>query len=84
MIYGRFGGRMTIQRMARLSDVKELDGRKPDKQDKAALAADSYVVVSDDAGKLRLYHLSFLKADGGWAEISAVVMAVKANSGIAP
>lgn len=83
MIYGRFGNRVTIQRLAKLSDIKELDGRKPDKQDREALANDAYVVVSDDYNKLRLYHVGFLRADGGSVEISAVVEGCKANGGLA-
>lgn len=84
MIYGRTGNKVTIQRMAKLEDVKALEGRKPDKQDREAIANESYVVVSDDDGKLRLYHLAFLRADNGAVEIGAVVDACKANSGKAP
>jgi len=79
VIYGRFGNVVTIERMAVLADVKALDNRKADKQDKAAIAAGAYVVVRDtDDGKLRLYHLAFLRADDGSREITAAIERVKA------
>ena len=84
MIYGQFGNPVVIQRIAKLEDIKALDGRKPDKQDRLALENDSYVVVSDEKGKLRLYHQGNLRADAGSVEISAVVEACRKNGGIAP
>jgi hypothetical protein len=85
MIYGRAGTQVVIQRIAVLADVKALDLRKPDKQDRDAIANGSYVVVTDIANdKLRLYHLAFLRADNGSAEITAVLEAMKANGGVAP
>lgn len=76
MIYGRFGVELTIERLAVLSDVKELDKRKPDKQDKEALANDAYVVVRfNDNGSLRLYHVAYLRADGGIKEINEALYA---------
>jgi len=75
MIYGRFGNPVTIKRRGTLDDVRKLDGRKPDKQDREALALGSYVVVECD-GKERLYHLAFLRADGGIREIDAAMEAV--------
>jgi len=84
MIYGRTGNRVTIQRLAKIEDVKALDKRKPNEVDREAIAGDSYVVTSDEHGTLRLYHLAFLRADGGGVEISAVVAACKANDGVAP
>ena len=77
MIYGRFGNVVTIERMAVLADVKVLDNRRADKHDKAALVAGSYVVVRGTDDKLRLYHLAFLRADGGSREITAAIEAVK-------
>lgn len=83
MIYGH-SGRVTIQRLAVLDDVKTLEGRKPDKIDREALRNNSYVVVSDEDGKLRLYHQAYLRADGGSREISAVIEACLKNGGRAP
>lgn len=80
MIYGRFGDPVEIVRRAVLADVRELDHRKPDKQDRDALAAGSYVVIRDlDSGALRLYHLAFLRADDGAREITAVIEVLDAT-----
>lgn len=86
-IYGRVGQRVIIQRLGTLKDVSKLDGRKPDKQDREAVKLNAYVVVSEaerDDGKLRLYHIAFLRADDGAREIGAVIDACKANGGRAP
>lgn len=87
-IYGRFGNPVTIQRLAKLEDVKELDGRKHDKHDRDRLALDCYVVVSDEdpeaLRRLRLYDIVYLRADDGSKEISAVIEACKKNGGLAP
>jgi NAD(P)H-flavin reductase len=68
MIYGRAGGEVTILRTAILADVKRLESRNPDKQDKDAIKAGSYVVVKLH-GVERLYHQAFLRASGGALEI---------------
>jgi hypothetical protein len=71
MIYGRFGNQVRVLRYATTDDVKKLDGRKPDKQDREAIKSGSYVVVADaDSGKERLYHQAFLRADRGSVEIT--------------
>ena len=75
-IYGRWGNVVTVERYAVLADVKRLDGRKPDKQDLAALEAGSYVVVRDEGGKERLYHQAYLRADDGAREIGAILAKV--------
>jgi hypothetical protein len=73
-IYGRFGHELTIERMATLADIKPLTGRKPDKIDRESLERGSYVVVVyKDDGKRDLYHLGYLRADGGWSEIQAAI-----------
>lgn len=73
-IYGRFGHELTIERMAVLADIKPLTGRKPDKIDKQSIENGSYVVVvHKDDGKRDLYHLGYLRADGGFAEISKAI-----------
>ena len=77
MIYGRFGDPVTIKRVATLEDVKLLDGRKPDKQDRDAIEKGSYVVVAEDDGAERLYHLAYLRADDGSREITAAIEALR-------
>ncbi len=79
MIYGRGGYPVKIKRLAVLADIKRLDFRKPDKHDRAALESRSYVVVDvtyerGDSAEL-LYHLAFLRADGGSREITAAINA---------
>jgi hypothetical protein len=83
-IYGRVGQRVVIQRLGTLNDVRELDKRKPDKQDREAVKLHAYVVVSESDYRLRLYHVAFLRADDGAREIGAVVDACLANGGRAP
>lgn len=83
VIYGNFHtpedpNVLTIVRMGTLDDVKKLDKRRPDKIDKQAVELGSYVVVIQN-GKERLYHIGYLRADGGWPEISAAIEAVKGN-----
>jgi len=68
-IYGRWGSVVTIVREGTLEDVRKLDQRKPDKQDKQAQEAGSYVVVRFEDGMEQLYHLGFLRADDGFAEV---------------
>lgn len=88
MIYGRFHcdefpNIVTILRIGTLDDVMRLDGRKPDKIDKQAVGLGSYVVVREKdglgAGKERLYHIGYLRADNGWNEISNAIEAIKAK-----
>jgi hypothetical protein len=70
MIYGRFGDTVTVERYATIADVKRLDGRKPDKQDRQMIENNAYVIVTSvDDGKERLYAIAFLRADGGLSEI---------------
>ena len=81
-IYGRFGVEIIIKRRAVLGDVQKLDNRKPDKQDREAIKAGSYWVVDfvgtkDRDGRDRLYHLAYLRADGGIAEIDAACKATE-------
>lgn len=74
MIYGRSGEPCTIVRVGTLADVRTLDNRKPDKTDRAAVESGSYVVVRfvDDDTE-RLYHLAFLRADGGSLEVTRAI-----------
>jgi hypothetical protein len=75
MLYGRFGGEVEIVREGTLDDVRKLDGRKPDKQDRDAIANGSYVVIrhvvpaTQDGMRETLCHLSYLRADGAFPEI---------------
>lgn len=89
-IHGRFWADdypnlLTIERVAVLEDVKRLDGRRPDKVDRQAILAGSYVVCKAHdgtrAGQEELYHIGYLKADGGWPEIHDAIEAVKAKEG---
>lgn len=84
MVYGRFGNRVTILRLAKIEDVAKLEGRKPDKRDREAIANDSYVIVTDEDSQRQIYHQAFLRADGGAREISAIIEACKKNGGNAP
>jgi len=79
MIFGRCGQPVTILRLAQLGDIVRLEGRRPDKQDREALKAGSYVVV-DDAGKDRLYHHAYLRADRGSVEIGEALRNVDLRS----
>ena len=69
-IYGRTGDVVTVIRRGKLDDVQKLEGRKPDKKDREAVKNDGFVVVRHEDGKEALYHLAFLRADGGSLEIS--------------
>lgn len=80
-IYGRFGVELIIKRRAVLADVKALDHRKADKQDREALALGSYWVVdfkeaTGSDSHDRLYHLGFMRADDGLNEIERAIIAL--------
>lgn len=85
MIYGRFHSKdypnkLQILRLAVLDDVKRIEGRRPDKTDKECVRLGSYVVVKDlDGQREDLYHVRYLKADGGWDEIVAAIAATKSK-----
>lgn len=76
MIYGRFGNKLAIKRLAVLADVERLDDRKPDQVDRHAIENGSYLVCIDEDGRERLYHQAFMRADGGAAEIARAVEAL--------
>lgn len=78
-IYGRFGDEVTIVRVGTLEDVKALDQRKPDQQDRDAVKNGSYVVTKHEGGEERLHHLAFLRADDGIREIMDAVRAIEAE-----
>jgi hypothetical protein len=82
-IYGRFGDEVAIVRIGTLADVKSLDKRKPNKQDRDAVDNMSYVVVRQNDGTERLYHQAFMRATGGSVEIGAALDAVCLAAGIA-
>ena len=81
MIYSRFGDPVTIVRGGTLDDVRRLDGRKPDKQDRLAIESGSYVVVRFGDGKERLYHQCYLRADDGSREIAAALRELGLDGG---
>jgi hypothetical protein len=76
MIYDRFGGEVTIVRMGTLEDVKTLDKRRPDKQDRTAIANGSYVVVRHKDGREVLAHQAYLRATDGSLEIGKAIDAL--------
>ena len=80
MIYGRFGDPVDIVRRGTLEDVKTLDKRRPDKHDRENVERGGYVVVRQDDGAEVLYHLAFLRADDGIAEIDAAIAVATAAS----
>lgn len=57
------------------NDGRLSQARKPDKIDREAVCEGSYVVVLDGS-KERLYHVAFLRADGGSLEISKALEAL--------
>ena len=73
MVYGRFGGEIEIVREGTLADVRKLDGRKPDKQDRDAIELGSYVIWrhagDGPGGQEHLAHVAYLRADDGFKEI---------------
>lgn len=77
MIYSRFGEPVAIVREATEEDVRKDAGggrignrRRPlDKADIIALAARSYWIVRFADGGEQLYHLAYLRADGGAKEV---------------
>lgn len=74
MIYDRCGDRITMLRYASEDDVFRCEGRKPDKTDRTQLDQLSYVVVEyQDTKKEAVFHITYLKADGGAQEIDAVM-----------
>jgi hypothetical protein len=77
VIYGRFGEEITIMRMAVLADVRRLEGRRPDKQDREAVKHGCYVVCRDGDGLERLYHQAFMRADEGSVEIQRALAALE-------
>ncbi len=70
MIYNRWGEPVTIVRRGTLADVTVLDSRKPDQVDRDAVKQGSYWVVVGADGHQSLYHLGYLRADDGSAEIT--------------
>jgi len=73
MIYGRWGDPVELLRIGTLADVRTLDNRKPDQRDRNNVDNGAYVVVRQDNGSEALYHLAYLRADDGLAEISRVL-----------
>ncbi len=85
MIYGRFGDKVKIVRVASQEDVRRLEGRKLDKRDRLAITNGSYVIITheDDGpeGDETLYHKAYLRADAGLNEIDAAIAALSAPPG---
>lgn len=82
MIYGRFGDELTLVRRGTLADVQNLDGRTPDDRDRQNIEHGVYVVArANDNGKEYLYHLAYLRADDGIAEIETALNALDKEAG---
>jgi hypothetical protein len=82
VIYGRAGQVVHIVRRAVFDDVRRLDQRRATRADKAALEQGSFWVVRNvDNGSEQLYHLAYLRADGGAAEITAACEFVATEKG---
>lgn len=75
MIYSMMGQPVTIIRLAVVADLQ-----KPDKRDRAAIRAGSYVVVDYGGIGERVYHITYLKADGGSKEIADAIQKVKGEN----
>lgn len=82
-IYGRTGDVVTIVRRAVLADVRRLEKRNPDKQDREALKNGSYVIVKS-FGEERLYHMAFLRATAGYGEIEDAIKAAETGDATKP
>ncbi len=77
MIYGRFGDPVELVRMAVWSDIRELEHRKGDAQDRKSIANKCYIVTrAVDNGYETIHHIGFLRADEGIQEIAAAVIAI--------
>lgn len=76
MIY-LFGSPVTIARVATEADIKTLECRKPDKQDREALKLGSYWVVRFEDGYEKLAHLAYLRADGAAKEVDEACEAAR-------
>lgn len=76
MIYGRWGQPVEVVRVGTLDDVRELDRREPDEQDRHNVGTGGYVVTRNiEGGKVTLHHLAYLRADDGLPEIMRAVRA---------
>lgn len=77
MIYSRFGGEVTIVRMATIEDVRSFENRKPDKEDRSRTVEGMRVIAARWDGTEFLADVAYLKADGGWREIDAAIRKVR-------
>lgn len=82
MIYARFGDKIEIVRAASEEDFKRFTGgRSPYGADLAAITLpppSMFVVRYCDDGSEDVAHRSYLRADGGIAEIDAAISALDA------
>jgi len=62
--------------MATLEDVRVMDRRKPDAQDKKSIANKCYIVTRHEDGYETIHHIGFLRADEGIKEIAEAVTAI--------
>lgn len=74
-IYGRCGTRCTVVRLATSADVKPFEGRKPDAEDERRSEEGWRAICRwEEPDKHErsefLADAAYLRADGGWREIS--------------
>lgn len=69
-IFSRFGSELTLVREATAADVKRLDRRAFDEQDKSRIAYGMLWVCKLDSGEEMLADAAHLRADDGIAEIN--------------
>lgn len=74
-IHGRWGGEVTIVRVAELTDVKKYENRKPDAHDKKRVEQGCYLIVADkdDPTRETLQEVAYMRADDGLREIAEAI-----------
>ena len=77
-LFTRFGSEIVLVRRAALADVKTFENRRVDKTDKQRTEEGWRAVAKyvDDSKEI-LVDASFMRADGGWAEVSAAFEALR-------
>jgi len=84
-IYDRWGTGLKILNVATADDVERLEKRKLDAYDRTALRERTYVVARDEnalgSHTDRIFHLMYLRADGGLAEIQDEIARLHAPAG---
>jgi hypothetical protein len=86
-IYDKWSYQLKILNIATAEDVERLEGRTPDEHDLNALRLEAYVVARNadalSSHTDRIYHIAYLRADGGIAEILDEIEKLHAPAGAA-